>query len=183
MNHPQDPSQPIEPFLKKVLASLDLQLQTGSSAQPQYPSVEAYATQFAKQLKPASAIVINGNPLIPSPPTQDARLEFQKQWLSSPASNHQMTSFDTHLVPGTGLYTIIAHGKVRFDESGRSRLGETADLVQSPAQKARALWGPWFGFNLSLIVDQAAATNDDIESINTWNYRVTYKPHDSVVAL
>lgn len=158
------PAQPIEPFLKKLLASLDLTLHAPGTAsiQPQFASVEAYATQFARQLKPTSAIVMNGNPLIPPTPSTDARLEFQKQWLLAPGSNHQMTSFDTHLVPGTGLYTIIANGKVRFDESGRSRLGESADLVvPTVAQKPRALWGPWFGFNMYLIVDQTVVSNDE----------------------
>ncbi|OBA22587.1 NTF2-like protein [Metschnikowia bicuspidata var. bicuspidata NRRL YB-4993] len=187
-NVQQDPSQPIEPFLKKLLSLLDLQLHLPGTAspQPQFPSVEAYATQFAKQLKPASAVVFNGNPLIPQAPANDSRLEFQKKWLASPASNHQLTCFDTHLVPGTGLYTIIAHGKVRFDESGRTRLGESADLVvpsSGAAQKPRALWGPWFGFNINLVVDQSVATNDETECINSLNYRVTYKPHDTVVSV
>lgn len=162
---------------------MDLQYQSsGAGNQPNFPSVESYATQFAKQLKQASAIVIDGNPLIPQ--GSDARLEFQKQWLASPLTNHQMSSFDCHLVPGTGLYTIIVNGKVRFDESGRSRLGETADLVQAPSNvKPRAIFGSWFGFNLNMVVDQSVATNDEAETINSFNYRVVFKPHDSVVSI
>lgn len=179
------PAQPIEPFLKQLLASLDLQYHTsGASAQPSFPSVESYATQFAKQLKPASAIIVDGNPLVPPQPSTDARLEFQKRWLASPLTNHQMSSFDCHLVPGTGLYTIIVNGKVRFDESGRSRLGETPDLVEAAsAQKPRPIFGPWLGFNVNMVVDGSVASNGDGECINSFSYRITFRPHDSVVSI
>lgn len=171
--------------MKKLLASLDLQYYTlGPDARPQYPNVEAYATQFAKQLKQSTAVVVNGNPLIPEPPAADARLEFQKKWLTGPLTNHLMTSFDCHLVPGTGLYTVIVNGKVRFDESGRSRLGESSDLVQSsPPAKPRPIWGQWFGFNLNLVVDEAVMTNNEGQIVNVFDYRLTFKPHDSVVRI
>lgn len=163
---------------------MDLQLlQPNSANHPQFPSVESYATSFAKQLKPAASIVIDGVPLVPVPPSNDARLEFQKKWLACPSTQHQMTSFDTHLIPGTGLYTVIANGKVRFDESGRSRLGETADLVAPAQPSTRFLNGPWYGFNLNMVVDQAVSANDESEVISSFNYRVTFKPHDSVVCL
>lgn len=161
---------------------MDLQLHLAGASQPQFPSVESYATQFAKQLKPTSAVVFDGHPLIPAPPGTDSRLEFQKKWLACPLTNHQLTSFDTHLIPGTGLYTVIANGKVRFDESGRSRLGESADFLQTDA-KARVLWGPWFGFNMNLVLDQQVAVDQELESICSLNYRVTHKPHDTVMAL
>lgn len=178
-------AQPIEPFLKKLLASLDLQyFSLGPQAQPQYPNVEAYATLFAKQLKPSTSIIVDGNPLIPDSPATDARLEFQKKWLASPLTNHMMSSFDCHLVPGTGLYTVIVNGKVRFDESGRSRLGESSDLVQSTVpQKPRPIWGPWFGFNVNLVIDEAVVSNNEAQIVNVFDYRITFKPHDSVVRI
>lgn len=171
--------------MKKLLASLDLQYySSGPSAQPQYPSVEGYATKFATQLKPACAIIVDGNPLIPQPPANDARLEFQKNWLASPLTSHQMSAFDCHLIPGTGLYSICVNGKVRFDESGKSRLGESSDLIQPTTQtKPRPIWGSWFGFSLNLVVDEAVARTDEAETINTFNYRITFKPHDSVVRI
>lgn len=171
--------------MKKLLASLDLQyFSLAPQPQPQYPNVEAYATLFAHQLKQAAAVIVNGNPLIPEPPANDARLEFQKKWLAAPLTNHLMSSFDCHLVPGTGLYTVIVNGKVRFDESGRSKLGETADLLQPqvPA-KPRPVWGPWFGFNLNLAVDEVVASNSDAQTVNLFDYRITFKPHDSVVSI
>jgi len=178
-------AQPIEPFLKKLLASLDLQyFSLAPQAQPQYPNVEAYATLFAQQLKQTAAVIVDGNPLIPEPPTNDARLEFQKKWLAAPLTSHQMSSFDCHLVPGTGLYTVIVNGKVRFDESGRSRLGETSDLVQpSTPVKPRPIWGPWFGFNLNLAVDESVVSNSDAQTVNLFDYRITFKPQDSVVRI
>lgn len=174
-------AQQIEPYLKNLLSSLDNQYQGPSQ---QFPNVEAYATQFGKQLKPQCAIIMNGKPLIPT--NNDAKLEFQKKWLLSPLSFHQLNSFDCHLIPGTGAFIINASGKVRFDESGRNRLGESADLVNpmnNSTVKPRPVWGSWFGFDLNLTVDETIMNNPEIESINSFNYRFTYKPDDSVIQI
>lgn len=177
-------AQPIELFLKKLLASLDLLYFSSGYDQPQFANVEVYATCFAKQIKPSAAVIMNGNPLIPQAPANDARLEFQKQWLLSPLTNHLISSFDCHLIPGTGLYSVILNGKVRFDESGRSRLGESSEIVPASANtKPRPIWGSWYGFNANLVVDQAVAQNDEAEIISCFNYRITFKPHDSAVRI
>ena len=176
-------AQPIEPFLKNVLSSLDLQFQSPTQ---QFNNVEAYATQFGKQLKEQSAIVVNGKPVVAANST--SRLEFQKQWLMCPLSNHQLGSFDCHIIPGANVIMINASGKVRFDESGRSRLGESADLINlnpagAPAYRGRPLWGSFFGFNMNLNVEQSVINNLDLECINTFNYRLTYKPEDSIIQI
>lgn len=174
-------AQPIEPYLKKILSSLDIQYQGPSQ---QFPNVESYATQFGKQLKPQCAIIMNGKPLIPT--NNDAKLEFQKKWLLSPLTFHQLNSFDSHLIPGTGTFVINASGKVKFDESGRNRLGETSDLIHpinNATVKGRPVWGSWFGFNLNLIVDESILNNPESEAINSYNYRFTYKPDDSVIQI
>ncbi|KAK6204259.1 nuclear pore RNA shuttling protein Mtr2 [Scheffersomyces amazonensis] len=175
----QDITQPIEPFLKKFLNSLDIQYASTSS---QYPNVEAYATQFGKALKPSSAIIINGAPVIPAANSQ-AKLEFQKKWLQSPLSFHQLNSYDCHLIPGTGTFIINLSAKVRFDESGRNRLGESADIIPDPQRTTRPLWGSWFGVNITLVVDQTVMTNDEAEIINSLNYRFTFKPEDTVIKI
>lgn len=172
--------------MKSLLASLDLlYFPSGPSAQPQFPNVEAYATQFGEQLKPTCGIIFDGNPLAPQPPANDARLEFQKKWLATPLTTHQISSFDCHLIPGTGLFTISVNGKVRFDEGGKSRLGESADLVQTQDgnAKPRPIWGSWYGFNLNMVIDEAVVRGPDIELINSFNYRITYKPSDSIISI
>lgn len=185
-NQPHDPTQPIEPFLKSLLASLDLlYFPSGTNTQPPFPNVEAYATQFGKQLKTTCAIIFDGHPLIPQPPANDSRLEFQKKWLACPLTSHQIGSFDCHLIPGTGLYTVNVYGKVRYDESGKSRLGESADLVQpnDAPTKPRPLWGSWYSFNLNMVIDEAVARSPEIELINSFNYRITFKPDDSLICI
>lgn len=158
---------------------MDLQYQTPSN---QYPNVEVYATQFAKQLKPGSAIVINGRPLIPT--SNDSKLEFQKKWLMAPLTLHQLNSFDCHIIPGTGTFVVNASGKVRFDESGKNKLGETPDLINNQGPKvSRPIWGSWFGFNLNLVLDESVINNNDGEVISSMNYRFTYKPDDSVIRI
>lgn len=175
---------PIEPFVKSLLSSLDLQLNSsGNTNQPRFLSVEEYATQFGRQLKNTCAIVFDGHPLVPSPPSNDARLEFQKKWLSCPNSKHTLTSFDCHLIPGTGLFNIMVNGKVSFDESGRSRLGVTADIPQDALAPTKTLWGAGFGFCIVMVVDESVAASSEAQVINTFNYRLVYKPHDSLVEL
>lgn len=174
----------MEPFLKNLLNTLDLQYQSPSN---QFTNVETYATQFAKQLKQTSAIMINGNPLIPS--QNDSRLEFQKRWLLTPLTTHQLNSFDTHIIPGTGTYIINSSGKVRFDECGRNRLGDSADILTAnngpigTQTRPRPVWGSWFGFNLTLVVDQNQINNSEGHSIDSFNYRITHKPQDSIIQL
>lgn len=77
---------------------------------------------------------------------------------------------------------INASGKVRFDESGRNKLGETPDLVQTPSSnnRTRPEWGAWYGFNLNMVVDETMMQNVE-EVVNTFNYRFTFKPEDSVI--
>lgn len=179
----QDPTQPIEPFLKKVLGSLDLSYRSSTTGQPQYNGVEAYALQFGKQLKPATSVIINGKQV---PPLGDSiKLEFQKKWLATPLTQHQLNSYDCHLIPGSGVFVIQLSGKVKFDESGRNRLGESADLitdnVSNISRPVRPLWGSWFGFDLNLTVDETVLNNDEGEVINSYNYRITYTPQDSVI--
>lgn len=133
-------------------------------------------------MKPTGAIIINGNPIIS--PDNNSKLEFQKKWLSTPLSHHQLNNFDCHLIPGTGLYQINITGKVKFDESGKNRLNETADLIVPPQSgpinntTKRQVWSSWFGFYLNLVIDDSLSHP---EIINNFDYRITFKPHDSII--
>lgn len=124
-------------------------------------------------------MIFNGNPII----SNDSKLEFQKKWLSTPLTNHQINNFDCHIIPGTSTVLINVTGKVRFDESGRNRLNELADLININinTNTKRTVWGSWFGFYLHLVADESIYNNNQIESINNFDYRITYKPKDSVI--
>lgn len=153
--------------LKALLSSLDL---TNES----YSNIEAYATELGSSLKPNSKIIINGEMVL-------SKLDFQKKWLMTPLTFHQLNNFDCHLIPGTTSYIINITGKVKFDESGKNRLGETADLITTNTLNAkRSLWSSWFGFYLNLVIDQPGAIR---EIINSFNYRITFKPHDSIISI
>lgn len=148
-------------------------------------NVEAYATQIAKQLKRSSAIIINGSPVIPGT-NSDSKLEFQKKWLAAPMSQHQLNSFDCHLIPGTAIFIVNAACRVKFDESGRNKLGESADLVgneQAALNKNRPIWSSWFGVNINLVIDEPLQPNNGGEIISSINYRITYSPESSVIQL
>lgn len=154
-------------------------------ATTQHPLVEAYATRLGLALKRASAVVVNGCPLIPQPPQNDCRLEFQKKWLQTPQSQHQLTYYNCHIIPGTGSVVVSAGGKVKFDESGRTRLGESADLIPDDSTTpARPIWGLWLGFTMSLTVDESSILSQSKdEAINSLDYRFTYVPEDVVLLI
>lgn len=169
-------AQPIEPFLKNLLSSLDAQYNSPGQS---FTNVESYATQFGSTLKREAAIIINGTPIVPSQ-MEDAKLQFQKKWLSMPNSSHQLTSFDCHLIPGTNTFIINFSARVKFDQSGRNRLGESADLIQenSIAKTSRPIWGSWFGVNGNLVIDNNL---NGQEIINNFDYRFTYVPKDTTL--
>lgn len=95
-----------------------------------------------------------------------------------PNSSHQLTSFDCHLIPGTNTFIINFSARVKFDQSGKTRLGESADLIQenSIAKTTRPIWGSWFGVNGNLVID---SNLNAPEIVNSFDYRFTYVPKDT----
>lgn len=83
---------------------------------------------------------------------------------------------------------ITFSAKVRFDQSGRNRLGESADLVHdnvgiTRSTSSRAVWGSWFGLNATIIVDELVINSSEGEIINSLNYRFTYIPEDTILKI
>ena len=167
----------IEKIIKDLFQSLD------SPYQPQYP-IDQYKSQFLPQLKPESPVILNGNPI-------GGKLAFQEHWVKFPLSQHSVTSIDFQPIPGTGTLVLNISGRVRFDEAGRTKLGESAEVQvvgQPPSQpsalKNRNLWGSWMGFNSNLVVDESILTNNgNAECINSLNWKVVYYPDDSLITL
>lgn len=177
---PPDSTSPIEPFLNEVLSSLDSQLV--SNLNSSLNSSPNSADSIVPQLHQQPRIIINGHPF-------GSKQQFQQLWSTLPLSQHQITSFDTHLIPSTapgasvsgGQYIILAHLKVRFDESGRNKLGENADFSTSNNRTPnRPLWGNWFGASLSLVADGIIGNGFNCECISAWDYRITEKPDISL---
>lgn len=160
--------------------------------------------QKPANLNPASYITLNQlsstnvKILINSSPLADKQ-QFHQYWLKLPLTQHRLSSFDYHAVPGLDVTSVVVTGKVRFDESGKNKLNESADLVQpsipmtmntSTTTTSRPIWGSWFGFTIVLAVDstkvvpggQASANAvANQECINSFNYKVNYIPSDSVI--
>lgn len=120
------------------------------------------------QLHPQPRIIINGQPF-------GSQADFIQLWNSLPNSNHQITSYDTHQIPGTSTHVVLAHLKVRFDESGKDRSGQCT-LLNTPASSIRSIWSHWFGVDLSCVVEEQ---NGQI-LVNTWNYRFAENPSSTI---
>lgn len=157
MNQVNDPTKQISPFLDHILKTLDQQSQ---------PNL------ILPQLHQNPRIIINGEPF-------GSRDQFQKVWMSLPQSQHQVTSFDTHVIPNSNQFIILCHLKVKFDESGFNKLGQSSNFHQDGlVQKSN--WSKAFGVVLSLIVDGSITQNFDLECISSWDYRFTEKPDNSL---
>lgn len=143
-------------------------------------SLDSYKAQFLPQLKSNAPVILNANPI-------GGKLAFQEHWLKFPASQHNITSLDYHSIPGTGTFVMNLSGKVRFDETGKTKLGETADLDSNPTVmggiSARTIWGSWLGFNANLILDEVALQNPNSEVINSLNWKIVYRPDDALVTI
>lgn len=144
-------------------------------------NLDSYKAQFLPQLKLNSPVILNGNPI-------GGKLAFQEHWLKFPGSQHNITSLNYHSIPGTGTFVINLSGKVRFDETGKTKLGETADIggpapVPSIGGAPRTIWGSWLGFNANLILDEAALQNPNSEVINSLNWKIVYRPEDALVTI
>lgn len=120
-------------------------------------------------------IMVNASPLA------DKR-QFTEYWLKLPLTQHRTTDFDYHEIPGLNLANVLVSGKVRFDESGKNKLNESADIVNigTGAYKSRPLWGPWFGFTLVLVVD-TSKKDPQQECIASFDYKINYANPESVI--
>ncbi|KAH3675153.1 hypothetical protein WICMUC_002809 [Wickerhamomyces mucosus] len=78
------------------------------------------------------------------------------------------------------------YGKLRFDESGKNKLGETAEINSNGSgfiNTNRNLWGSWIGFNAQLIIDEQGLINFQSEFINSLNWKIVYQPEDSMITI
>ncbi|GMM31189.1 Mtr2 protein [Martiniozyma asiatica (nom. inval.)] len=168
--YPPDPTAPIAPFLDAILKTLDT------------PS-----TLPIPQLHSQPRIIVHGNPISPT--------DFQNLWRNLPLTQHQLTSYDAHLLPGPngsvsqGHFVIMAHLKVRFDESGKNRSGDSGDIMgnnnvnTTNISSHRANWSHWFGVVLNCIVDASVVEGWERQCISSWDYRFTERPDSSVYGI
>lgn len=161
------PTSHIESILSTLLETLD--------------ATPSQNTPPLQQLVQQPRIILNGEPF-------GSKEQFQSLWASLPLSNHSVTSLDAHQIPSTNNFIILAHLKVRFDESGRNKLGDSTTNLQNsnglpigPSNTmARPIWSHWFGVSLTCILDSSFLNNKNGEFISTWDYRFTEKPTSSI---
>lgn len=165
-------SQIAELFVKKVLAHLD-------DTDPQ--KLNQFLTLFNPN---AGKIVFNAAPF--------ANLSlFLQTWQTQVVqTQHALTAVDYHVIPGSQTLICNVNCKVRFDESGRDKMGLDATVQQNQPQQqnrnrptTRPLWGTYFGVSLQLVVDERIFTNDMNGVISAFNYNMVYKPDDSLMKI
>lgn len=170
MNTVNNQSHILETFVKKILANLD-------EIDPQK------LAQFLQLFNPTHCKIILNSAPFPQP------TNFLEVWQSSVVqTQHVLTSADYHIIPGTGTLICNVNCKVRFDESGKDKMGQEATIpingVPSTANtnpKHRPLWGSYFGVSLQLVVDERIFSNDFNGTISGFNYNMVYKPDNSLI--
>lgn len=156
----------IEQIFTTLIESLDTSPNPNSNPTPVLP-----------QLINQPRIIINGQPF-------GTPIQFQSLWNSLPLSNHQITSCDIHYIPSgnganAGDFVILSHLKVRFDESGKNKLGDST-IITNTSTSSRPLWSHWFGVSLTCIIDSNILNNINNQSISVWDYRFTENPSNSI---
>lgn len=158
----------LEAYIKQLFQTLDKQFNPTMNT-----SVETYKLEIMPQLKESSPILLNGNPI-------GGRSAFQQYWINVPLTQHSVTSLDYHKVPGTTILIINLSGKVRFNENGKTRLGESSETVQPMETTQRNIWGSWFGFNSNIILNENFLSQQT-DVINSFNWNIVYQPNDSLI--
>ena len=121
------------------------------------------------------------------------------------STQHSLTSLDYHVIPGSGTLLRNVNARVRFDESGRDKQGQDALVVGAGAGgrsgpgsggsnvsnrsgsagsgSRRPLWGSYFGVSLQLVIDDRIYRNDFNGVITGFNYKIVFKPEDSLMVV
>lgn len=164
-----------ETFVKKILAHLD---------NTDVNKLQEFLQLFAQP--PNAKIIYNS---VPFPDATQFLTLWQQQVV---ATQHTLTSVDYHVIPGSGTLVVNVNGKVRFDESGRDKMGQDAVIRDgnnppgssgSGAANRRHAWGPHFGISLQLVLADAIYSAQFPGAIQTFNYTVVYKPQDSLMEM
>lgn len=166
-HHPQI----VETFVKKVLAHLD-------------DSDPSKAQQFLQLFNPQQCrIIFNSQPFAQV-------MQFLQMWQTQMVlTQHTLTAVDYHVIPGTATLICNINCKVRFDESGKDRLGQDSVIPVSTGPhtnasnttKPRTLWGTHYGVSIQLVIDERIFRNDMNGSISSFNYTIVFKPSDSLI--
>lgn len=105
-------------------------------------------------------------------------------------TQHSITSVDYHVIPGSGSVICNIVAKVRYDESGKDKNGQdaivrtgTTNINNNINNRNRQFWGPYFGVSLQLVIDDRIYRNDLNGVISSFNYKIVYKPEDTLIEL
>ena len=164
----------VQTFVKKVLLHLD-------ESDPQ--KLNSFLTLF----NPSGncKIILNASPIAQP-------LLFLQMWQQQAVqTQHNLTSLDYHVIPGSGTLICNVGCKVRFDESGRDKTGADsivlADNIGNTAlgsnTKPRPIWGSYYGVSFQIILDDRVFRNDFNGVITGFNYKMVYKPEDSLISI
>lgn len=166
--------QLIDLFVKKVLAHLDEPNQNKLAEFLQY----FQSPKTAPQLQAAAAtskIIYNSMPF--ADPTI-----FLTMWSQQIVqTQHVLSALDYHVIPGTNTILCNVNCKVRFDESGRDKLGQ--DSVVGSHSNSRPQWGSYFGVSMQVCLEDRIFRNDFNGVITALNYQIVYKPDDSLMKI
>ncbi|CCD24772.1 Mtr2p NDAI_0D04590 [Naumovozyma dairenensis CBS 421] len=160
----------LQTFIKKILLHLD---------DNETKNLQQFLSYFNNT---NCKIIFNGAPF--AQPMIFLQM-WQEQFVQT---QHALTSLDYQIIPGSGTMILNINSKVRFDESGRDRLGQDA-LIKDGSNRGglnnntRPIFGSYFGVSLQLVIDDRIFRNDFNGVISCFNYNMLYKPEDSLIKI
>lgn len=112
-------------------------------------------------------------------------MQFLQMWQEGVVqTQHALNSVDFQVIPGSGTMVVNINSKVRFDESGRDKMGQDSLLDKgAPASsgRGRPIYGSYFGVSMQLVIDDRIFRNDFNGVISCFNYNMVYRPEDSLM--
>ncbi|KAL3229552.1 mRNA transport regulator MTR2 [Nakaseomyces bracarensis] len=175
MNSNPNQFQLIDLFVKKVLAHLD---ETNQNKLVEFLQL-FQSPKTTPQATTASKIIFDSMPF--ADPTI-----FLTMWSQQVVqTQHVLSALDYHVIPTGASNTILCNVncKVRFDESGRNKLGQDSVLENSSTMNNRPQWGSYFGVSLQICLEDRIFRNDFNGVITSLNYKIVYKPDDSLIKI
>lgn len=140
-------------------------------------------TELNNMFSPADCKIIYNN--VP----YASAVNFLTMWVNKcPQTQHVLQLLDCHIIPGLNHAIVNINCKVKFDETGYTKLNESALIQENHVgglNRRRPIFGSNFGCSIQLVIDanKFLGQKDQNGVVMSFNYNIVYKPLDSLMQI